>query len=814
VGTMANHGQPILRWFFALAALEAGAALFALIDIPTGTQGLSLGRLALLAALGVPLFGAAFLAARPPKALDGLVRVHVVAGLYLFFVLAAVALFLLRYLNPETLLPYYERLAPLLWYLCILALQTALFLTYLKFGFHLDALSPSWASFRPFAIALGTLLLMFLFVALTRIGLAPDSAYWGEPGVPVLGWQFALCALACVLVSLGSLIGRMPSRLDIWLIALVWTIAVVVWLSVPSSITRNSFYGPMTPPANVPYPNSDAGYYDSMAESLLIGHPYQAQIPTRPLYILLLTALHLAVGEDYWLIIGGQTLVLALIPVLLYLLGKALHSRAAGFTVALFAIFREWTTLMVSSQTRVSDSRTLLVDMPTLLLLCVCCLFAVRWLSRRDGLAALLCGGSFGLLLLLRTQSLLLVPFVVLLALLAYGRRNRRLIPAVGLFGGALVLTLLPWLVHNFLASGRLTLDAPFQFQIIASQYQYTGNLDINNVDLQGKSLLGLLLTFLLRDPRFVVGFVSTHFFATLINSVLVLPLLEPYNGLRAAVNLYWLQWAGNLDAPNTFLVGAYLSIIALGLSVAWRRLKWAGLVPLTFAVAYALANGFGRFSGWRYDLPADWIAYFYLGLGLAAIVAGLARLFAGKDTVAGTNVDDSAAPRLGLRAGALTMAAFVLVGSLPWAAQALSAPRYPEQDPRRLAEELAGSRSVHALGVDGQEIQAFAVAPGAYLEIGRLLYPRFFTRDTGLASAHPWPAYAPRDFPRLGFMLLNEGRQDIVFPARQINGEVPNAADVIVLGCDRGDYMEARLLLFPGDDLGYLSAPLGKPCQ
>jgi hypothetical protein len=52
-----------------------------------------------------------------------------------------------------------------------------------------------------------------------------------------------------------------------------------------------------------------------------------------------------------------------------------LHSRLAGLTVALLAIFREWTNLLVSSDTRVSNTKTLLVDMPTLLLVLLACLF-------------------------------------------------------------------------------------------------------------------------------------------------------------------------------------------------------------------------------------------------------------------------------------------------------------------------------------------------------------------------------------------------------------------------------------------------------
>src|SRR6185369_11579501 len=98
-----------------------------------------------------------------------------------------------------------------------------------------------------------------------------------------------------------------------------------------------------------------------------------------------------------------------------------LHSRAAGLTIALFFIFRELTTLLISSNTRVSNSKTLLVDLPTLLLLLLSCLFVFRWLENKSQRDAFIAGGMFGLLLLLRTQSMLLLPFIILMALLVLG---------------------------------------------------------------------------------------------------------------------------------------------------------------------------------------------------------------------------------------------------------------------------------------------------------------------------------------------------------------------------------------------------------
>jgi hypothetical protein len=87
-----------------------------------------------------------------------------------------------------------------------------------------------------------------------------------------------------------------------------------------------------------------------------------------------------------------------------------LHSREAGVIAALFAIAREWNTLLVSSETRVSNTKTLLVDLPTMLVLLATCLLVARWLRSNRGRDAALAGGTFGLLLLRGPSSSFCCP--------------------------------------------------------------------------------------------------------------------------------------------------------------------------------------------------------------------------------------------------------------------------------------------------------------------------------------------------------------------------------------------------------------------
>jgi hypothetical protein len=238
--------------------------------------------------------------------------------------------------------------------------------------------------------------------------------------------------------------------------------------------------------------------------------------------------------------------------------------------------------------------------------------------------------------------------------------------------------------------------------------------------------------------------------------------------------------------------------------------LKWIGLTPLAFSLGYALSNGIARFSSWRYNLPVDWAAYLYFGIGAIEILSQAARLFGGR------RAETSSAKPQELRQPALTMthllfvSAFVLVGALPWMAEGFVAPRYTDQSASTLGQKLAAISNAPP----HTEVQAFLSQPGSFFEMGRLLYPRFFTRGKGLASANPWPAYRAQDYPRFGFVLLNDEITSALFPSRDVTLTFPHAAEVIILGCQREDYVEVRLIAFPELDLLHLSAPLTEPCS
>jgi hypothetical protein len=798
-----------LPWLFFATAFESLIAALSLLLVPS-ESGLSPARLALLGILALFFFGGLFggwIARRGLTRFERALSTPFILTCSLTVPALGLILFLLRYLNPERLLPYYERLSPLLWLLLVVAAQTAIFLLLSKNGFHPQEIAKRKPIYRSTAVAFAILLAVFLFVAITKLGTTPDTAYWGEPGAAILGWQFGIAILVGFAILLFNTLNVQRSTFNAITPFVIYLTAASLWLTVPVDVLRNSFYAPITPPADMPLPYSDAGFYDSLSQSLLIGTGYLGGIPPRPFYVIFLAALHFVFGQNYPAIIAAQTLVLAFFPVALYFLAKKLHSPAAGITVALFAIFRELVSLWISSNIRVANSKTFTTDFPTAMALAFLCLVLIWWLERRDLKSTFTAGGVFGLVLLFRTQSLLVLPAVFVLAWFAYQRKTKDWFIAGAVFAVAMLLTVLPWLTHNFTVEGQFTFDDPRQSAVIYSQYSFTGNLDLSQFNPETDSVGERIVSFTLENPAYVAGFIVTHILNTEIGGLLALPLVADFESLSAPVNIYWGAWDGTLAWYNLALLIFYLAVIAVGLGSAWRRTGWLGLIPLAVNLGYVLANGISRFSGWRYNLPVDWVIYFYFALGAVELLGGLTLLFGAKtEKVFPAYLSPETKP-VALRdfrpQYLLILLAFAFVGSLPWLAKGLAQPRYAASQPELIAK-------LESSGYASDEVNAFLSQPGAVLVEGRMLYPRMYRRYEGMSSANPWTAYAPRDFARLGFLLLNDQSVNMIFTTKEIL-DFPQGADTIVLACQRDGYFDVRVIDF-GTHF-YQSVPLSEPC-
>ncbi len=97
---------------------------------------------------------------------------------------------------------------------------------------------------------------------------------------------------------------------------------------------------------------------------------------------------------------------------------------------------------------------------------------------------------------------------------------------------------------------------------------------------------------------------------------------------------------------------------------------------------------------------------------------------------------------------------------------------------------------------INSSTVEEFLQHNNAVTSIGRGLYPRFYTSGEG----HPdpsWSSYKPREYDRLGFILLGSERQSVLFRTQNPPAYFPNAADILVIGCNQKEYIDAYMIIF-----------------
>jgi len=284
------------------------------------------------------------------------------------------------------------------------------------------------------------------------------------------------------------------------------------------------------------------------------------------------------------------------------------------------------------------------------------------------------------------------------------------------------------------------------------------------------------------KDRAFLI---TNHFFHNIITSVLILPTTPGLYDLRATiyeVYPYWNKldqpWTGDLSALEITGLGINLTLIALGLSVAWRKWQLAGWVPLGIFLAYDVAVALAGTSGGRYIVPIDWFVLLYYAIGLIHLFTWGMRFFgvmpAGEDI---QPVNRSFSYRQGL----LIMLPFFLFVSAMTMIDRTIPLRYPELSKIEILRRIKQEDFLSQTPYDFQELKDFLLDSGGVAYLGRALYPRFYAPGEGEHEK----AYAPRDYPRLVFTLIgNYIDRGVIIKLAQPPIYFPHAVDVIVVGC------------------------------
>jgi len=436
---------------------------------------------------------------------------------------------------------------------------------------------------------------------------------------------------------------------------------------------------------------------------------------------------------------------------------------------------------------------------------------------------------------------IVVLPALLALSWFAYPRRARQWLANSLLMLTGLMIALAPWLWRNWSLTGKVMLadtSNVTQAGFVSSRYssQEPGDYD----RLPGESEADYLRRmqesawqYVREHPLETAHFIASHFWHNQLATLFVLPVSIPVLAdmkfvtidppfltadwrdfrdrccsLRTYVDRmpYWHRlWDGTVESESFLPLITAFVLISLGAGISWSRTRTASLAPLVVSIGYALSNALTRNSGWRYNLPVDWVGMLYYSLGMVQACFWLAMLFAnrflpqawepGREASAVAAESQTRKPWKRIAAAGLVI--FLLTAAIPITERAIPN-RYQEMTPQAVLASLQATGVLQAAGINEANLEEFLKQESSQALVGRALYPRFYPAGEGAPSV-VWASYARRDYPRLGLYLI-PGDVAVVLPSLKSPAYFPHGSDVLVIGCQRSDHLEAFLVVLLDD--------------
>lgn len=646
------------------------------------------------------------------------------------------------------------------------------------------------------------ILIIYIFIAVTRLGLNPTGYYWYAPGTPLLISQLVIALVpALVFFYLEKKItenkNKIKPRLDLLVGFALWLLTAILWLTEPISQPINFLPAPYPPNFEL-YPDSDSALLDINAQGLLAGNNLSANPADKPAYSFFIYLLHLVAGQDYELLSNLQVVFLSTIPVILYfLLGGVFSNRSVGIAAAILLILREKSSIALTNIILVSHSKLILSDVPSLGLMLLFSTILMGWIQKpgQRRLWPLAFGIVLGIFLLLRTQIIVLIPFAILGAAIPIYRRAPKMLfqASILAFVGVISCTL-PWAVYA--ATGPANANSTAYFRQLAIQFQFdplnhiVRPMDGESQDEFNTRMQKQVTEFVKENPVYVVKSISAYFSRNLIQSISYLPLsfqLETSPKEYVKRLPFWDSWTGQLPEESKVIFFLNLALIAIGIGKAWEKTQFTGLIPLLFFLGYISSLALPMISGWRFIMTVDWVPLLYYLLGIWEVGTWLFAGFFKKVHLTHEYPPEihQIIPFPMMNFSAIVLIA-VLLNSSPFMIRWLDSARVIPAKNEDMVQLYAQKRSsLTGEFPSPQQVQEFLKEQNAIALYGRALYPRFFEKNQGLSN-NGLVSFRSHDFNRLGFYLIGTTNESILLPIENSPESFPHTTDVLIFGCKR----------------------------
>ena len=814
-----------IRGFFYLILIQSFVAALWLLLIPKEPEhavflGYSIQRLLLLIPMVFPVFMVLFANYKLKKSetwQKWIEKEENKAKLSMMFVLGGVLsalavwsfIFLYHFLDFFNDVGIYNRLMPLLIDYLLMGIELLVFVITVFYRVPNNHRKSHQFPWKSFLSALLIIALCFLVIEITGWGHGFTRLVIVVLGVPLLEGQIwyiagillmiAFAALAWNTIPSGQRIHLNKHRDAVVFLAL-WLIAVVLWASLP--LPDHNYFAPSVRAPNFEkYPFSDAEQYDYNSLYVLYG-AIDGFVISKPLYVSFLAVLHAVAGLDYVRVVFLQTLVIALFPGILYLIGKELHSRLGGIAIALLAIFRETNSIQASTMANVSNSKLLLSGMLAALLASLLVYVIIRWFKtpgKKVSGHAFIIGGIIGAFILTRLQAMALVPFGILLVVVRYFKNIKSILISVLLLVLAVGLVLAPVLIRNHAITGVYWVDNPsstgglYRYFVFEEDY----GIEIPEVDTKAEQLnrnISVIASAFSRGFGNILQFIMDHFFRNEISSMLIMPVrLGNQTQFLDFLNINQPFWAEIYTQSNVLNLIVFLTnsiIIALGFSYVFQRNPWVALCVVGFHVVYSLSSAVVRLAGWRFILPADWIIFTFYALGIVELITAFfytAFRWDLKALVPGWAaypVESDTKP-LTWRSYLIYGMLFLFIGGFIPLREALIPSLVPEYDREDVCTAFISAAESSQTPQIADDVAVFCEDERTSALMGYGVYPRFFDEGEGYYDRPTDLRFGRQEYSRLVFRLIGEVNYSGFIKTNRKDLEFPNGALVYVLAQD-----------------------------
>ncbi len=648
-------------------------------------------------------------------------------------------------------------------------------------------------------------IILFGVICLTGLGLYTEDVTVNDLAVPLLEWQIIyICGLMIIFIFTKNGFekitifqeekkARFLVHLTLLIFFFLWLAASISWIKLP--LPNNNYFAPEKLPPNFEtYPFSDAEKYSLEGQRIISG-AIDGFIISKPLHAVFLAFTHSIGGLDYEKVILVQTLIFALFPAFLYLIGKEIHSNILGLGMGLFAIFREVNAIQASDIANVSNSKLLMSDFPSTLILSVLVLLTIKWIKKPDGkYYAVLLGGILGALALYRAQYLIFLPFFVAMAFILYRKGWKSILVFSCLFLVCLSSTILPVLIRNYSISGEFWFDSPDYMSSFRDNYILAG-LDSTNpgdIDLSASAPETQPVRFL-DSLRFILKSRYTYdvvdnISRNIISTFLVFPIRfdgkQTLRELSFIEDNFWAEAYSYNEPSNLIIAIINLFFLVFGLASLFKNNRKISYSCIAFYVFINISSSLFRFSGWRFIMPVDWLVYPIFLLGFFNI-SNFLHLIPQNIFMEVEDISKAEKPSVdfSFQKNLAYILLFLLIGSII-PLRELFPVNYQTREKSEICENIDELISNDKYKTIEESAIIFCIDDSSIAIEGNIIHPRFFHRGRGFYDRPGDIFFGKQDFSRLVFRVLNEGTRKMYIPVDNIknNEFLPNGAHAIIL--------------------------------